>query len=259
MSNLKGRIIMSEVGTLKKGIEILWLIIERGELSVQEIIDILPINRSTTYRLVSTLEQNHLIQKTANNTYKVSSHLVEKLITQDHNLNFDLDSGIIRAAEEFKNQTGETIFVGVLNGTKVLATHIIPGSYPTRTHYEKGEIIPAHLSAVGKCILAFKPSKIQEAFKSKLINEQQVTSNSVFKELERIKEVGYAVDDEEAEIGVRCIAAPIWRDGRVIAGIAISGPSVRVSKDRDEENSKLVMCFSQKITDSFKDSRREVL
>jgi IclR family transcriptional regulator, KDG regulon repressor len=245
---------MSEVGTLKKGIEILWLIIERGDLSVIEIMDILPINRSTTYRLINTLEQNHLIQKTTKNTYEVSSHLVEKLLSHDNNLNFDLDSGIIRVAEEFKELTGETIFVGVLNGTKVLATHIIPGSYPTRTHYEKGEIIPAHISAVGKCILAFQPSKIQDAFKNNLIKEDlQFNSDVWLKELERIKELGYAVDDEEAELGVRCIAAPIWRDGRVIAGIAISGPSVRVSKDKDAENSKLVMRFSQKITDSFID------
>lgn len=244
---------MNEVGTLKKGIDILWLIIERGDLSVLEIMELLPINRSTTYRLIHTLEQNHLIQKTTNNTYEVSSHLVEKLFSHDNNLNFDLDLGIIRVAEEFKEHTGETIFVGVLNGTKVVATHIIPGSYPTRTHYEKGEIIPAHLSAVGKCILAFQPSKMLDNFKNQFIKEPLFHSDAWFKELERIKEVGYAIDNEEAEIGVRCIAAPIWRDGRVIAGIAISGPSVRVSKDTDEENSKMVMRFSQKVTDSFKD------
>ncbi|PKG23351.1 IclR family transcriptional regulator [Niallia nealsonii] len=246
---------MSEVGTLKKGIDILWLIIEKGSLSVLEIMEILPYNRSTTYRLVSTLEQNHLIQKTTDNTYKMSNQLVEKLLSHDNNLNFDFDSSIVRAADEFKELTGETIFIGVLNGTNVLATHVILGRYPTRTHFEKGDKHLVYQSAVGKCILAFQPAKIQDVFKNKVKSDLPADSKSFFKELEQIKEGGFAVDNEKAEIGVRCVAAPIWRDGRVIAGIAISGPSVRVSKEMDEKNGELVKLFSQKITDSLENWR----
>lgn len=239
---------MSEVGTLKKGIDIFWLIIERGSLSVLEIMDILQYNRSTTYRLVNTLEQNHLIQKTAENNYEVSNQLVEKLLSHDSHVTFDLNLAVIRAADEFKKLTGETIYVGVLNGTNVLASHIIPGSYPTRTHFEKGEKLPAHQSAVGKCILAFQSSKIQDMFKNKLKTDLAANSEAFFKELKQVKKDGFAIDNEEAEAGVRCVAAPIWKDDRIIAGIAISGPSARMSQEMDEENSKLVKLFSRKIT-----------
>jgi IclR family KDG regulon transcriptional repressor len=142
----KGRLFVNEVGTLKKGIAILWLIIEKGNLSVLEMMEMLSLNRSTTYRLVNTLEQNRLIQKTDEGTYEVSKDLIDKL--HDHTFTFDLDSIILRSADEFKALTGETIFVGVLNGDHVIATHIIPGSYPTRTHYEKGEKLPVYQSAV---------------------------------------------------------------------------------------------------------------
>ncbi|MGW9100401.1 IclR family transcriptional regulator domain-containing protein [Priestia megaterium] len=138
--------------------------------------------------------------------------MVQKLLSHDHNFNFDLESGIVRAADEFKELTGETIFVGVLNGTNVLATHIIPGRYPTRTHFEKGEKHRVYESTVGKCILAFQPSKIQDVYKNNLKSDLQANSEQFFKELEQVKEVGFAVDNEETEIGVRCIAAPIWRD-----------------------------------------------
>jgi len=242
---------MSEVGTLKKGLDILWLIIERGNLSVLEIMDILQYNRSTTYRLVNTLEQNHLIQKSTETTYEVSDHLIEKLIGANNNINFDLNFGIAHAAEEFKQLTRETIFVGVLNGSQVLATQIIPGSYPTRTHYEIGEKLPAHISAVGKSILAFQPSTVQDNFKNNFESEFHGNSDLLFKELEQVKKVGFSIDNGEAEAGVRCIAAPIWRDGSVIAAIAITGPSARMSKEMDEENSKLVKQFSRKITESL--------
>jgi IclR family KDG regulon transcriptional repressor len=75
--------------------------------------------------------------------------------------------------------------------------------------------------------------------------------DSFFTELERIKAAGYSVDNEETEPGVRCIAAPIWRGGRVAAAVAISGPSVRVSEEKDEENSEIVRRFSQQISASL--------
>ncbi len=242
---------MSEVGTLKKGIDILWLIIKKGEITVHEIMKLLSYNRSTTYRLVNTLEQNGLIQKTKESTYKVSSDLIEELLNYDNTINFDLGSGIILASDELKEMTGETLFVGISNGTHVLATHIIPGSFPTRTHYEKGDKLPLYYSAVGKCILAFQPNHIKEVYIKNFITDEQDYPESLLKELEQIKKVGYAIDNEEAEAGVRCIAAPIWREGRVIAGVAISGPSLRVSPKMDEENSKVVKLFAQKISDSL--------
>lgn len=238
---------MNEVGTLKKGIDVLWLIIEKGSLTVLEVMEILSLNRSTTYRLVNTLEQNHLIEKNSDNTYSVSGQLIQSL--QDNSFNFDLDSSILRASDEFRELTGETIFIGMLSGDHVIATHIIPGRYATRTHYEKGDKLPVSQSAIGKCILAFQPLNVQEQYKANLSED----SDSFINVLEHIKAAGFSVDNEETEPGVRCIAAPIWRAGRVAAAVAISGPSVRVSKELDEENSKLVRQFSQQISASLAD------
>ena len=242
---------MNEVGTLKKGLDILWLVIERGNLSVLEIMDILQYNRSTTYRLVNTLEKNGFIQKTTETTYKASNQLIEKLLGANSSVDFELKLGIARAAEEFKELTKETIFVGALKGSQVLATHIIPGSYPTRTHYEIGDKLPVHLSAAGKCIVAFQSPNVLEDYKNKFDAELHAHSELFFKELEQVKADGYAIDNEVAEAGVRCVAAPIWKDGKVIAAIAITGPSARMSKEMDEENSKIVKQFSRKISESL--------
>jgi len=239
---------MSEVGTLKKGLNILELIIEKGSLSVSEIMETLSLNKSTAYRLVSTLEQNNFIEKNVENTYKISRDLVDKLT--NNGLNFDLETIILQASRKIKELTGETIFIGVLNEDRVMATHIIPGRFPTRTHYEKGETLPVCQSAIGKCILAFKSSSVQERYKEKM--NATAEANVFFKELSEVSKIGYAVDNEQAEAGVRCVAAPIWKDGQVVAGIAISGPSARVCAEKDEENGQLVNYFSQYITDALK-------
>jgi IclR family KDG regulon transcriptional repressor len=78
--------------------------------------------------------------------------------------------------------------------------------------------------------------------------------DSLSNELEQIQADGFAIDNEQAEEGVRCIAAPIWRDNQVVASIAITGPSTRVSKDMDEKNSMFVKPFSLKITESLTSS-----
>lgn len=236
---------MNEVGTLKKGLDILWLIIERGGMNVQEIMGELPYNRSTMYRLISTLEQNDFIYKTENNEYVVSSRLVETIKGRKSLLDFESNPKLLAASERFREETGETIYVGILRGEHVIATHVIPGSYSTRTHFEKGEELPALVSAVGKTILAGKDENEIQPLLQEYPDEDQ---EKWLSELRIVSIQGYALDNEETEAGVRCIAAPILYDGSVIGAIAISGPSARLSEETDKVNSELVKRFSKEIT-----------
>jgi DNA-binding IclR family transcriptional regulator len=97
-----------------------------------------------------------------------------------------------------------------------------------------GKHIDVHCTASGKCLIAHLPEKEME----RLVqtrgmlrhNENTICSiNRLKTELARIRELGYGVDDEEEEIGVRCIGAPVFDSkGRVVAAISISGPSERI-------------------------------
>ena len=101
-----------------------------------------------------------------------------------------------------------------------------------------GMRIFAHCCAVGKVLLAFLPDKR----KTEILSEKglpRLTENTI-SDIERmlehltvVEQQGYAVDDEENEVGIRCVAAPVRNDrGKVIAGISISGPTVRMSLKR---------------------------
>jgi len=91
---------------------------------------------------------------------------------------------------------------------------------------------PLHSTAMGKVLLSFSQNKLL----AKHIEQTQYTPNTITNrdllemELERIRERGWAIDDEETQLGVRCYAAPVKNyEGRVIAAISASGPIVRTT------------------------------
>lgn len=245
--------VKNEVGTLKKGLDVFMLILERPNLSIQEIIDTLKINRSTTYRLIHTLEQQQFIARNANNRYEVAESLRIKLLGEKVAPSFEMDWIAVPQLLALSKKTDETVFCGVISGTEMVTTHVIDGHYAARTHAKIGDRHSLHHDAIGKCILAFQPAKRQEWVLDRIeltpkTSRTIVTREAFAAELERIRAAGYAEDDEEGEIGLRCIAAPIRKHGAVIAAIAISGPSLRVSKEKDVYHSRLVKECAESIS-----------
>ncbi|MET3292194.1 UNVERIFIED_CONTAM: IclR family KDG regulon transcriptional repressor [Brevibacillus sp. OAP136] len=235
----------SEVGTLKKGLDVLALILERPNMSIQEIIDTLQINRSTTYRLISTLEQQQFIARNENNRYEAAEALTQKLLKGKGGASLEMDWIAVPQLLALSKKTDETVFCGVISGTEMVTTHVIDGNYAARTHAKIGDRHSLHHDAIGKCILAFQsPEKQQWVLDHiELVQKTEntiVTRDAFTAELQRIRENGFAEDNEEGEVGLRCIAAPIRKNGDVIAAIAISGPSLRVSKEKDPLHSQLV-------------------
>jgi DNA-binding IclR family transcriptional regulator len=104
-----------------------------------------------------------------------------------------------------------------------------------------GRRVPLHCSGVGKALIAFKPEKeIQYILKDydyiKQTSHTLTNEKDFIKELEKVRERGYAVDNEENEPGVRCLAVPIRDHSRqVVAAISISMPAARLGKEEEEK------------------------
>ncbi|MBN8250993.1 IclR family transcriptional regulator [Priestia flexa] len=234
---------MSEVGTLKKGLDIFSLLIKEPNMTISEMMNVLQYNKSTMYRLVSTLEQNEFIERTADHRYRVSTVLMSQLSGGN---SYDLNWFSVPPMEQLNQQTNETIYAGVISGNKMVTTQVVSGEYySTRTHSEVGNKKAIHANGIGKCILAYQSAEVQnqiiEQLTFEIFTSQTLTSRTDLEgELHKIREQGYAVDNEEGEIGLRCIAAPVRKNGQVIAAVALSGPSGRVSHDKDEHHAKLV-------------------
>jgi IclR family acetate operon transcriptional repressor len=117
-----------------------------------------------------------------------------------------------------------------------------------------GARVPMYCTAVGKSILAHMPeeelNRILE--EESLIAHTPYTITNVFQlreDLKTVRRTGYAIDNEEREIGVRCVACPVWDStDRVIAAIGISGPSGRVTSELCEEYAPTVLATAQYIS-----------
>lgn len=235
-----------EVSTLKKGLMILDTLWQEEGMTLSEIMQKLSFNKSTSYRLLYTLELMGYVKK-IDNLYCATNKIVGRTIPFDTRLNWIADPVLYKLSSEI----GETIYVGILHMTNIVITKVVCGTHLMKTQSEVGERSPAHLSAIGKVIMAF----LNEDDRENLVNQLKLVQNTrnsfidahLLKEhLKVIRSQGYAVDDEEREISYRCVAVPIMSKGEVIAAVALSGPATCINKKLDKNLSKrLIQCSHQ--------------
>ena len=114
---------------------------------------------------------------------------------------------------------------------------------------------PLHCSAGGKSLLAFQSAAVLDELLQRL-ELDGLTSNTIRDrvalqaELDRVRRLGYSVDDEEMEIGSRCIGAPVLLGGSPVAAISIAGPTTRITADAVRPLAAIVMEVAARLSDS---------
>jgi len=148
----------------------------------------------------------------------------------------------------------ETVHLTILDGWEVLYVECFESIKQLRTYSVIGVRAPLHCTAVGKAILAFFTEK-QVSEMIKAMGLPRFTGNTITdrqdldRELAEIRKRGYAVDDAEHEEGVRCIGAPIRNhEAQVMASISVSGPSQRITPERDERVGRLLISKTEEIS-----------
>lgn len=194
------------------------------------------LNKGTVHRLLSSLAfLDFARQDTETKKYSLGFKLLElgnRLLSQ-----IDLRTEARPFLMELAERTKETVHLVIIDRFEVLyVDKVEPYAQPTGLGMvsKLGLRIPAHCSAVGKVLLAALPEeKVKDmAGKRGLAGRTKHTITDpvkLLKHLKLVKKNGYALDDEENEIGVRCVGAPV-RDqrGEVVAAISVSVPAIRI-------------------------------
>lgn len=194
--------------------------------------------RATTHRLVSSLRDIGLLEQNGRrDTYKLGMKLFQlgSLVLA----NLDLDTHARPHATRLQQITGEAIHLCVFDGFQMAFVERQEMSSAANTVVTRIESAPVYCTGVGKAFLAFQ----DDATIAKIIGDglaertpHTLTDPAVLREdLRLTRERGYAIDNEENEPHIRCVAAPI-RDsnGGVIAAISVSGPEERMPPSRIE-------------------------
>ncbi|WGH75533.1 IclR family transcriptional regulator [Tenacibaculum tangerinum] len=188
-------------------------------------------NKSTVYRLLSTLVSLNVVQQNDNEKYQLGSKLFElgNRVSIYKSLKNLTNEPMRKVALEIQ----ETVLLGILREHEVFHINKADSLQGLKISTSVGSYAPVNGSAIGKLLLAFCLPEIQDAFfnSTKLqsfTNNTITASSKLKKEFTQIQQQGYALDLEESELGLVCIAIPIYnKKGKIIAGISASGPSSR--------------------------------
>jgi IclR family transcriptional regulator, acetate operon repressor len=158
---------------------------------------------------------------------------------------------------EMMEETGETINLGIEDDGEVIFISQIESHGALRAFFRAGSRAHMHASGVGKALLAQMPDDHVRAVLHKrgltrFTDHTLTTAADLFRDLAETRRRGWAVDDEERTLGMRCVAAPIFNEyGEAIAGVSLSGPTVRVTPERAAELGPLVKRAAASITASI--------
>ncbi|MGH3089327.1 MAG: IclR family transcriptional regulator [Rubrobacteraceae bacterium] len=143
--------------------------------------------------------------------------------------------------EKLMEASQETANLAILEGKSLMyIEQAVPPKRVLRIFTEPGVRVPLHATGSGKVLLAYQPPRLLDFFIGReRLSRQTVTTitdpGQLRAELARVRRRGYAVDHEEQEDGVRCVAAPVFGpDGEVFAAMSVSGPATRLDNRRIE-------------------------
>ncbi|NKQ57906.1 IclR family transcriptional regulator [Amycolatopsis sp. K13G38] len=233
------------ITALRRGLDILDMFrADRRVIGIGEIAVELGIHKSSASRLAATLASSGYLVAASAGNYTLGPRLAAlgSLAASRQ----DLTAVVTPFLAELVEQTGETGHLAVLDGTTTKTVQVVDGWHTVRMHSWVGKVAPAHCSSMGKALLAgLSDDELSARYPEQgLPSRTRHTIETVpelRQELARIRRTGASLDHEELELGLRCIAAPIFSpEGTVDASISISGPAQRLSRERMNVLARLV-------------------
>lgn len=239
--------------SLDKIFTIIEILKKNKEMRLQEIASELDMYKSTIHRLISELcIHNYVERDDITKKYRlglkfidISSYVIE---------NLDIRKAARKSMEEINNITKETVHIAMLLGNKAIYIDKKESHHSIRMYSQIGKVVPLYCTGIGKAILAFQPPEIlsnllESITFHKCTKNTIVSRKQLLTEIDDIKKNGYALDNEEHEENIGCIAAPI-RDytKKVIAAISVTAILYRMKLEDLLEYKDIVLEKSYEIS-----------
>jgi len=150
--------------------------------------------------------------------------------------------------KEIAEKTGETVDLNIIQEGKRICIEKVDGKFSLRQFVEIGRRLPLYKGAFGKLLLAYLPKEEQKEILYKVKYDLKKSIKEALAELDDINEKGFAVSQNERVMGAAAVSAPILNKGNIIAGLTISGASIRFTEDKVKYHEKLIVKGAQEIS-----------
>lgn len=224
---------------------------EQATLTLTELSRRLHLHVSTVHRLmVNLLRQGFVEIDPATGGYSLGYRVLRMGLRVLDRLDY------LRVAQpllrELNQKTQETVHMAILQGDRAISIEKFSSPQPVGLDPRLGRLMPLHSTGVGKTLLAFQreePEILRDLPLERHTAHTITTLPELRKELARIREQGYALDEEETVVGLRCVAGPLLDHlGQIVAAFSVAGPSTRMTPERTPEIARLVKETSREIS-----------
>ncbi|GIO09052.1 IclR family transcriptional regulator [Brevibacillus reuszeri] len=231
----------ANVRAVERALDILLCFTDSTDLGLSEISSRLSLHKSTVHRLLATLEnKGFLIRDIETEKYRLGFRIWELSANLTHN--DDPATLLLPEMERLRDLVEETISLYVRDGSERIRIQAVQSKQPIRRVAPIGARMPLAVGASSKVLVAYaEPYFLQE-----LLNDQDwpdfVNKEIYVEQLTQIKQQGFATSVEERELGTAAVAAPIFnRNGQLVASIAASGPSNRLTPEKMSDYAPYIM------------------
>lgn len=224
------------------------------ELRLTEISSMIGLNKSTTYGLVRTLEAYDFLEQ---NQDTGKYRLGMTIFRLGNNIETPLRSLARISLGTLVQEFGETANLSVRSGDNNIYLEKLESPFSMRISTSTGQLFPLYLTAMGKCMLAYLPDDevndiLSRAHYVQYTKNSLMSSEEVIRELKDIRIKGYAIDNEEREFGLICVAVPVFnKQNELIAALSVSGPAQRMPAEKVNEIQKKLKQEALKIREAL--------
>ena len=213
--------------------------------------------KPTAHRVLRALCEMGYVDRGETGQYRLGQNLVRIVLGRQHQRLLAAARPVVTRVNQL---TQETVNLGVLQHGRVVYLYVLEGTHPLRRVATPHESHPFYCTALGRAIAAQLPETQREA----LVSATEVvpmTSNSVNTSaklrqiLQETQKHGYAFEDGETDIGVTCIAAPIFDGPEVVAGISVSMPTARLDAADRRETYAMIKDAAARISTTLQQQR----
>ena len=248
---------MAEIQSLARGLKILDMLGQAQDgVSITELAERLGVDKASASRLVATLVNYGYAEKDEQTR---RFHLGPQVVPLSRSVLARLSLREVAKPflRELMERTGECVHLAVPAQGKVLYIDQVESPATLRVNAQVGTMNPLHCTALGKALLAFGDLELPVTlvpFTPHTLTDPERLRVA----LEQVRAQGYAVDDEEFDLGVRCIAVPVFDfRGKAAGSIGISGPATRVTPERLPELAASVVEIGKMLSERLSFTRVE--
>jgi IclR family transcriptional regulator, acetate operon repressor len=242
------------VQSLRRALSILKVIAAAGDgVTLTEIARATDLASSTVHRLLTTLQQDRFIQfKSAGSRWLIG---VDAFTVGCAFLGVrDIARGARPLLRRLMERSGETANLAILSDDMAVYMDQVESLQTVRAICKPGGRVVLHSTSLGKSMLAaMRPEEVNRILTTKgmarFTRRTLDTPARMAADLNEVRAVGYAIDDEEYSTGLRCVAAAVLNEyGEPIGAVSVSGPAIRVSRDRLPQIGPLVRAIANELT-----------